>query len=120
MRAALLKGRWPRVADEINRYWQVKRELFPGSTTPAVDVMLIDFRGHYQAAGLAGAGGGGFAYFFCRDGRQARGLAELLRERSNRPGSLGAVYASRVSRGGLVVHSGPVAQNPIKRRPRKG
>jgi hypothetical protein len=67
--------------------------------------MLLELRDHYAAAGLAGAGGGGFAYFFCKDPRQARRLTELLGERSARPGSLGAVYPSRINRRGLVVKS---------------
>lgn len=106
LRRALLKGRWPRVADEINRYWRIKKELYPGSTTPSVDVMMLELRDHYAAASLAGAGGGGFAYFFCKDPRQARRLTELLTERSARPGSLGAVYPVRINRRGLVVKSG--------------
>lgn len=105
LRAALLKGRWPRVADEIDRYWRIKKELYPGSTTPSVDVMMLELRDHYAAASLAGAGGGGFAYFFCKDGRQAKRLTELLAERSARPGSLGAVYPVRINRRGLVVKS---------------
>ena len=103
LRAALLKGRWARVAEEIGGYWGIKKELFPGSATPAVDVMFMELREHYAAAGLAGAGGGGFAYFFCKDARQAARLRELLAERAGRPGSLGRVYASRINRRGLVV-----------------
>ncbi len=103
LRQALLKGRWTAVAEEIDRYWRIKKELYPGSTTPGIDVLLLELREHYLAAGLAGAGGGGFAYFFCRCDAQARRLRELLERRSARPGSLGSVYQTRINRTGLTI-----------------
>ena len=62
-------------------------------------------RDDYQAAGLAGAGGGGFAYFLCKDARQAARLRARLAERSARPGSPGNVYATQINRAGLIVTS---------------
>jgi galactokinase/mevalonate kinase-like predicted kinase len=103
MRAGLLRGRWAVVAREIDRYWRLKKELYPGSTTPTIDVLLLELRDHYIAAGMAGAGGGGFAYFLCRSARQAERLRQLLAERSARPGSLGAVYETQIDRVGLRV-----------------
>jgi hypothetical protein len=52
---------------------------------------------------LAGAGGGGFGYFLCKDARQAKRLRDELRERSARPGSLGRVYETEINRKGLEV-----------------
>jgi len=106
LRAALLKSRWTVVGQEIARYWQIKTELYPGSTTPTIDVLLMEMAEHYQSACLAGAGGGGFAYFFCRDARQAAKLRDSLAEYSARPGSLGAVYETRINRAGLQVKRG--------------
>lgn len=103
LRSALLKSQWSAVGREIGKYWQIKKELYPGSTTPFIDVLLLEMKDLYVAAGLAGAGGGGFAYFFCRDGKQADRLREALAERSSRPGSLGAVYQTRINRRGLAV-----------------
>lgn len=103
MRVAMLKGQWAAVGREIARYWQIKKDLYPGSTTPTIDVLFLELRDDYQAAGLAGAGGGGFAYFFCKDARQARRLRERLAERSGRPGSLGTVYETQINRTGLSV-----------------
>jgi fucokinase len=103
LRVALLKGQWPAVAREIGRYWQIKKELYPGSTTPTIDVLFLELRDLYLASGLAGAGGGGFAYFFCKDRKQAERLREALAERSGRPGSLGTVYDTQINRSGLVV-----------------
>jgi len=103
MRKALLTGRWRAVGQQIERYWRIKKELYPGSTTPAVDVLFLELRHLYLAAGLAGAGGGGFAYFFCRDGRQAGRLKAALQERSSRPGSMGAVFETHINRQGLRI-----------------
>ncbi len=107
LRKALLAGRWTAVGDEIARYWRIKKDLFPGSTTPAVDVLLLDLRGLYQAAGLAGAGGGGFMYFFCRHRKQADQLRAALAERAAQPGSLGSVYATRINPDGLTLSDRP-------------
>src|SRR5690606_34247556 len=103
LRTALLRGNWSAAGREIARYWQIKKDLYPGSTTPEVDVLMLELREHYLAAGLAGAGGGGFAYFFCRDAAQARRLRPSLMERSAQPGSLGAVFDATINRGGLGV-----------------
>jgi fucokinase len=103
LRTALVKGHWQGAAENIGRYWQIKKELYPGSTTPATDLLLLEMRDDYLAAGLAGAGGGGFAYFLCRDASQADRLRERLAEHSARPGFPGSVYTTRINREGLLV-----------------
>lgn len=103
LRQSLLRGDLDSMANEINRYWQIKKQLYPGSTTPSIDVLLLELQGNYAAASLAGAGGGGFGFFLCRDRQQALRLKELLAERSNRPGSMASVYNSRINRTGLQV-----------------
>jgi fucokinase len=104
-RDAIAAGRWKDLAREVNRYWRIKRELYPASTTPAFDRLLKDLRGSYDAASLAGAGGGGFAYFVCRDPQQAARLRERLEvmAQGRRDGSLGATYDMAISRRGLAV-----------------
>lgn len=108
LRAALLKSRWNEAAEAIGQYWQIKKELYPGSTTPAIDLLMLELEGNYLAAGLAGAGGGGFAYFLCRDARQARQLRERLGEISTRPNFAGSLYRININRRGLVVISSSV------------
>jgi fucokinase len=108
LREALLKSRWTAAAEQMGRYWQLKKELYPGSTTPAIDLLFLETRDEYLAAGLAGAGGGGFAYFFCRDAAQAARLRTRLADFSARPGSLGGVYNAEINRTGLVVKSAKV------------
>ena len=105
LRTALSKSRWLAAAKPIARYWQIKKELSPGSTTPAIDLLLLELRDDYLAAGLAGAGGGGFAYFLCRDPRQAHRLRQRLAEFSSRPGFPGSVYSTQINRDGLLVKS---------------
>jgi fucokinase len=103
LRAALLRGRWNDAATQMNRYWQIKKDLYAGSTTPATDLLFLEMKDDYLAAGLAGAGGGGFAYFLCRNGKQAKRLRERLAEHSARPGSMGTVYETRINRTGLRI-----------------
>jgi fucokinase len=103
LRLALVKGNWPAAGREIARYWELKKQLYPGSTTPTIDVLFLELREHFLAAGLAGAGGGGFAYFFCKDARQAGRLCERLTAQSSRPGSLGSLFQTQINRAGLCV-----------------
>lgn len=99
----LEKGHWNRVAREINRYWDIKKALYPASTTPSVDVLLSECQPFCLAAGLAGAGGGGFGYFFCRNARQAESLRNFLSTRLLTPGMMGRVYQTHLNRKGLEV-----------------
>ena len=103
LRTAMLKGRWSMAAEQIARYWQIKKELYPGSTTPAIDLLFLEMRDDYQAAGLAGAGGGGFAYFLCKNARQAERLRQRLASHAARPGSLGGMYETHINRKGLEI-----------------
>lgn len=103
IRTAILKGAWPRAAQFAADYWEIKKLLYPGSTTPAVDLLFLEAQPHCLSAGLAGAGGGGFAYFLCRDAKQARRLRDVLERHAALPGSLGAVFDARINRRGLLV-----------------
>ena len=104
--AALKKSDWMSLATEVNRYWRIKKDLFAGSTTPAVDALFLELRPYYLGGCLAGAGGGGFAYFLCGDGDQAHRLRTELARISMRPGSLGLTFAGGLIRGGLRVVRG--------------
>ena len=100
---ALEAGRWTTVGREVARYWRIKKDLYPASTTPAVDVLFSECEPYSVASGLAGAGGGGFGYFFCRDAKQAAMLRELLSKRLLAPGMMGSVYRTKINRAGLEV-----------------
>ena len=103
LREALLRADWPAAAGQINRYWQIKKDLYAGSTTPGIEDLFATTRRQWLAAGLAGAGGGGFAYFLSKDARQARRLRTRLAERSAHIGTTGKVYATLINRTGLRV-----------------
>ncbi len=98
---ALSKGRWSSVGEEISRYWRLKRDIWPASTTPATDILFEETRGLWSGASLAGAGGGGFAYFFCNTRARADRLRQHLAARSLRPGEMGSLYQARINRDGL-------------------
>ncbi len=104
--AALKKSDWMSLATEVNRYWRIKKDLFAGSTTPAVDALFLELRPYYLGGCLAGAGGGGFAYFLCGDADQAHRLRTELARISMRPGSLGLTFAARINGAGLRVVKG--------------
>lgn len=104
---ALAKGRWSNVGEEISRYWRLKRDIWPGSTTPATDILFEETRGLWSGASLAGAGGGGFAYFFCTTPARAKRLREHLATRSLRPGEMGSLYQTRINRDGLKIYTQP-------------
>ena len=103
LRNAVLSNDFDAVADEVNRYWRIKKQIFPGSTTPATDVLLLELQGQYRAASLAGAGSGGFGFFLCGSAEEASRLRDSLTTLMNRPGSLGSVYGATISRTGLQV-----------------
>ncbi len=103
LRTSLLKGQWPAAARHVARYWEIKKQLYPGSTTPGIDILFLELRDLYSAAGLAGAGGGGFAYFLCRNGRQAARLREGLASQAGLPGAMGTVFQSQINRAGLTI-----------------
>jgi hypothetical protein len=66
-------------------------------------VLLLELQGLYQAASLAGAGGGGFGFFLCGSPAQATRLRDALSSSVNRPGSLGSVYDTKINRTGLQL-----------------
>lgn len=100
---ALRRADWLSAATEINRYWRIKKDLFAGSTTPAIDAMFLELRPYYLGGCLSGAGGGGFAYFLCADADQAHRLRTELARISTRPGSLGLTFATAINTKGLRV-----------------
>jgi len=107
LRQALLSGKWLPLGHEIARYWRIKKELYPGSTTPAADVLFAQLRDQCLAAGFAGAGGGGFAYFLCKDPSRAERLRKLLAAQAGQPGKLGSVFETQINRQGLRLKVRP-------------
>lgn len=101
----LQRGNWVGVAGELNHYWRIKKELFPGSSTSAIDALLLELRPYYIGASLSGAGGGGFAFFLCESPEQAHRLRTELHRMSMRPGSLGLSFTVTINQEGLTIRS---------------
>lgn len=104
--ASLANGSWRRVLPcVVERYWQCKTRLFPGSSNPAIDALFTEVARAFPgvAGGLAGAGGGGFAYFIAPDAAAAARLRSWLTRRGRVPGNLGVVYPATIAREGLCV-----------------
>lgn len=109
LRHRLLSSPLTHAAPPIAHYWDIKKQLYPGSTTPAIDLLFLELKPLYLAAGLSGAGGGGFAYFLCANKSAATRLRSHLTTLSTLPGSLGTPYPATISRTGLTT---TITNNP--------
>lgn len=67
----------------VDRYWQLKKELDPGSTSPKIESLLKSIDRYLLARLLPGAGGGGFIFMIARDEQAVLHIREFLNR--NRP-----------------------------------
>jgi len=80
MRSALEQGDWPAVAASLAREWELRKQLAPAVTTPAIDELLAVAREAGSAAGkVCGAGGGGCLVCLAEPDRRAAVAAALTR-----------------------------------------
>jgi D-glycero-alpha-D-manno-heptose-7-phosphate kinase len=71
MRAALEHADWPAVARALFDEWRQRKQLAPGVTTPAIDVLFDRARAAGALAGkVCGAGGGGCLFCLVEPDRQ--------------------------------------------------
>lgn len=71
LRAALESRDLEAFGTEFREYWELKKRLDPGTTTPQIEAMIDSIRPHCTGWGLLGAGGGGFLLLIARDGQSA-------------------------------------------------
>ncbi len=77
---ALERGDYDRLGELLHRNWELKRQLAPGISDPALDAMYELARAHGALGGkICGAGGGGFLLVYCPIERQER-LEKGMRE----------------------------------------
>ncbi|MDP6373967.1 MAG: hypothetical protein QF463_10345 [Vicinamibacterales bacterium] len=100
MRRALVAADWPEVGRQIAREWELRKQLAPGVTTPAID----DLIGRAERAGalgakVCGAGGGGCIATFAEPGNMAAVTAALAKGGAT-------ILACRVDTDGLTVAEG--------------
>ena len=66
MREALESGAFERFGELLDEAWRAKKRMSGAITNPAIDAMYDAARGAGALGGkISGAGGGGFAFFFC-------------------------------------------------------
>jgi D-glycero-alpha-D-manno-heptose-7-phosphate kinase len=60
LRDALTRGDWSEVAHHLGAEWEVRKQLAPGVTTPAIDALMASAAAAgARASKICGAGGGG-------------------------------------------------------------
>jgi galactokinase/mevalonate kinase-like predicted kinase len=85
----------------IERYWQLKKRLDPGSTNPQIEALLKPIDRYLTGKLLPGAGGGGFIYMIAHDAEAATQVRRKLQE--NPPNELGRFFDFQVDSAGLQV-----------------
>jgi fucokinase len=71
----------------LRLYWELKKRLDPGSTTPPVEQLIARVDARCTGYGLLGAGGGGFLLMVAKDEEAAFGLRAELTARAAGPGA---------------------------------
>jgi fucokinase len=66
------------LAEVVNAYWERKKRLCKESTNENIEKLFDLTSDYYSGACLAGAGGGGYAYFICKDATQKCHLRHRL------------------------------------------
>ena len=85
----------------IARYWELKKQIDPGSTNAPIEKLLSAVKGDTQAALLPGAGGGGFIFLLAK----SAGAAERIRKKfeANPPNAHARFFDFGVDQQGLKV-----------------
>lgn len=81
MKDDLDRGDVDAFARGIDRYWELKKQLDPGSTNPAIERLLKPVEPQLLGKVLPGAGGGGFIFMIARDPEAARAVRQSLERR---------------------------------------
>ncbi|MFA7237888.1 MAG: hypothetical protein WC058_13575, partial [Phycisphaeraceae bacterium] len=85
----------------VRRYWELKKALDPGSTTPMLQKLIGSVNRWCEATLLPGAGGGGFVFMIARD-QEAVGKIRRQLER-NRPNEHARFFDFALDSTGLKV-----------------
>lgn len=65
----------------IAHYWELKKNIDPGSTNPLIEALLDSVKPYTQAALLPGAGGGGFIFMIAKSAADAERARRVLESR---------------------------------------
>lgn len=85
----------------VNHYWQLKKQIDPGSTNAPIEALLNSVKEHTLAALLPGAGGGGFIFIIAKD----QAAAQQIRHQFNAapPNAQARFFDFSIDRQGLKV-----------------
>ncbi len=101
MRDDLHAGDMDRFARGVLEYWELKKAIDPGATTPVIDALIARVRPHLTAWELPGAGGGGFLFMIARDADEAANIRRILS--ADPPNTQARFFAPAIDECGLRV-----------------
>lgn len=78
MYEAMSSSDFHRIGQLINEYWEMKKQLVPGSTNQEIEDIMSEVKEMASGIGLAGAGGGGFMYILAKDHESTQKIREKL------------------------------------------
>jgi fucokinase len=85
----------------VQRYWELKKALDPGSTNEKIEALLRPLDKYLTGKLLPGAGGGGFVFMVARDAECASRVRQILEK--NPPNALARFFGFSVDQKGLSV-----------------
>ena len=88
-------------AAAVRGYWELKKEIDPGSTNAGIEAILARVRKKTDALLLPGAGGGGFVFMVAKSAAAARRIRADLE--ANPPNKAGRFFDFALDTGGLKV-----------------
>ena len=88
-------------AAAVRGYWELKKEIDPGSTNAGIEAILDRVRKETDALLLPGAGGGGFVFMVAKSAAAARRIRADLE--ANPPNRAGRFFDFALDAGGLKV-----------------
>ncbi len=100
MRDDLIKGDMDAFACGVLEYWELKKAIDPGATTPVIDALIEQVRPHLSAWELPGAGGGGFLFMIARDAASAHRVRNMLQ--SDPPNAASRFFDVEIAQQGLT------------------
>ena len=85
----------------IARYWELKKQIDPGSTNAPIEKLLASVADETQAALLPGAGGGGFIFMVAKNAAAAERIRRAFSD--NPPNPFARFFDFDVDQHGLKV-----------------
>ena len=98
---AMARKDLPAFGKLVDEVWRLNKQLDPGSTNEAIEVLLERVRPYVHGAKLLGAGGGGFLLMVCKSPQDAAAVRRMLE--AEPPNERARFFEFDVSREGLVV-----------------